>query len=112
MDRGGRFPIHHLLYSARKNIYAFAGDSVSQKFYTIQPKFTLGKLSIELMVSETLENNAQVLRMLFLIFEIYQDVFNENRNELVKFGYEYRIHEIHEVGRSICEPERYDQILI
>jgi hypothetical protein len=81
---------------------------VAQKFYTIQAEFTLGKLSIELMVSEMLENNAQVLRMLFLIFEIYQDVVNEDHNKLVKFGHEYRIHEIHEVGRGICEPERYD----
>jgi hypothetical protein len=64
------------------------------------------------MVSKTLENNAQVLCMLFLIFGIYQDVVNENRNELVKFGHEYRIHEIHEVDRSICETERHDQILI
>jgi hypothetical protein len=32
-----------------------------QKFYTIQPEFTLGKFSIELMVTEMLENNAQVL---------------------------------------------------
>jgi hypothetical protein len=60
------------------------------------------------MVSEMLENNAQVLHMLFLIFGIYQDVVNEDHNELVKSGHEYRILEIHEVGRSICEPERYD----
>jgi hypothetical protein len=72
MDGGGRFPIHHLLYFARINSYAFAGNSVAQKFYTIQPEFTIGKLSIDLMIFETLENNAQVLRMLFLIFGIYQ----------------------------------------
>jgi hypothetical protein len=61
MDGGGRFPFHHLLYFARINGYAFAGNSVVQKFYTIQPEFTLGKLSIELMVSKTLDNNVQVL---------------------------------------------------
>jgi hypothetical protein len=77
------------LYFARINGYAFAGNSVVQKFYTIQPEFTLGKLSIELMVSETLENNAQVLRMLFLIFGTYQDVVNEDHNKLVNFGHEY-----------------------
>jgi hypothetical protein len=58
MDGDGRFPFHHLLYFARINGYAFAGNSVAQKFYTIQPEFTLGKLSIELMVSKMLENNA------------------------------------------------------
>jgi hypothetical protein len=55
------------LYFARINSYAFAVNSVVQKYYTIQPEFALGKLSIKLIVSETLENNAQVLRMLLII---------------------------------------------
>jgi hypothetical protein len=38
---------------------------------------------IELMVSEMLENNVQVLHMFFLIFGIFQDVINEDHNELV-----------------------------
>jgi hypothetical protein len=50
--------------------------------------------------------------MIFLILGINKDVINKNHNELIEFGHEYRIHEIYEVGRSICEPERYDQILI
>jgi hypothetical protein len=64
------------------------------------------------MVSKTLENNVQVLSMIFHILGINKDIINKNHNSLDKFGHEYRIHEIHEVGRSICEPERYDQILI
>jgi hypothetical protein len=100
------------LYFARINGYAFAGNSVAQKFYTIQPEFTLRKLSIELTVSKMLEDNVQVLSMIFLIRGIIKDVINKNHNELVKFGHEYRIHEMHEVGRSIYEPERHDQILI
>jgi hypothetical protein len=96
------------LYFARINGYAFTGNSVVQKFYTIQLEFTLGKLSIELMVSKTLENNVHVLSMMFLILGINKDVINKNHNELVKIGHEYRIHKIHEVGRSICEPERHD----
>jgi hypothetical protein len=100
------------LYFARINGYAFAGNSGAQKFYIIQPEFTLGKHSIELMVSKTLENNVKVLSMIFLILGMNKDVINKNHNELVKFGHEYRIHEIDEVGRSICEPERHDQILI
>jgi hypothetical protein len=59
------------LYFARINGYTFAGNSVAQKFYTIQSEFTLGKVRIELMVSKTLENNVQVPCMLFLIFGIY-----------------------------------------
>jgi hypothetical protein len=62
---------------------------VDQKFCTIQPEFTLGKLSIELMVSKTLENNAQVLSMIFLILGINKDVINKNHDELVKLEHEY-----------------------
>jgi hypothetical protein len=62
---------------------------VAQKFCTIQPEFTLGKLSIELMVSKTLENNAQVLSMIFLILGINKDVINKNHDELVKLEHEY-----------------------
>jgi hypothetical protein len=85
---------------------------VVQKFYTIQSEFTLGKLSIELMASKMLENNVQVLSMIFLVLGINKDVINKNHNELLNFGYEYRIHEIHKVGRSIRETKRHDQILI
>jgi hypothetical protein len=46
--------------------------------------------------------------MIFLILGINKDIINKNHNEVVKFRYEYRIHEIHEAGRSICEPERHD----
>ena len=60
------------------------------------------------MITEALENNAQVFLMLLLIFGIDQDVVDENHNELVKFGHEYRVHEIHEVGRRIGETERHD----
>jgi hypothetical protein len=60
------------------------------------------------MVSTTLENNVKVLSMIFLILGINKNVINKNHNELVKFGQEYRIHEIHEVDWSIREPERHD----
>jgi hypothetical protein len=86
MDGGGRFPFHHLLYFARINGYAFVGNSVAQKFYTIQLEFTLGKLSIELMVTKTLEINVQVLSIMFLILGINKDVINKNHNELVNSG--------------------------
>jgi hypothetical protein len=41
------------------------------------------------MVSKALENNVQVLSMIFLILGINKDVINKNHNELVKFGHEY-----------------------
>jgi hypothetical protein len=50
--------------------------------------------------------------LVLLVLGINKNVINKNHNELIMSGYEYRIHEIHEVGRSICEPEKHDQILM
>src|SRR6185312_16380255 len=83
------------------------GSTAMPSLEIVWPKnFTL--FSIELMVPKTLENNAQVLSMVFLILGIDKDVINENHDELVKLRHEYRVHEIHEVGRSICETKRHD----
>jgi hypothetical protein len=86
MNGGGRFSFHHLLYFARINGYAFSGNSVTQKFYTIQLEFTLGKLSIEPMVSKMLENNVPVLSMIFLILGINKDVINKITTNLSSSG--------------------------
>jgi hypothetical protein len=64
------------------------------------------------MIPKTLENNVKIFGMLFFIFRIYEDVVNEDHNELVMLGHEHRIHEIHEVGRSIRETKRHDQMFI
>ena len=64
------------------------------------------------MVSESLKNNAKVLGMLFLILGIDKNVVDEHYDEFVKFGHEYRIHEIHEVGRGIGESKGHDQEFI
>jgi len=60
------------------------------------------------MVSKSLENNTEMFGMLVLILGVHENVINEDHNELVKLGHENRIHEIHEIGWSICEPERHD----
>jgi hypothetical protein len=105
MYRGRRFPVQYLLHLSRINGNPILGNSVSQEFHTIKPKFTLGKLGIELMISKTLKNNAEVFGMLFLVLGVNQNIINEHHYELVKLGHENRIHEIHEIGRSIGEPE-------
>jgi hypothetical protein len=49
-----RLPIHNFLNFAWIDRYALARNSVPQKFNTIQPKLTLGELSIEFMLSQAL----------------------------------------------------------
>jgi hypothetical protein len=41
-----------------------------------------------------------------------QDVINEYHDKLVQLRHEYRVHQVHEMGRSIGESKRHNQILI
>jgi hypothetical protein len=60
------------------------------------------------MVSEVLEDNVQMLGMVLLILGINKNVVYENHDKLVKLQHKNRIHEIHEVGRGICETKRHN----
>jgi hypothetical protein len=58
------------------------------KWDFLQPESTLAELGIELMVSESLQNNIEMLRMLFFTFGIDQDVVNEDHDKLVQLRHE------------------------
>jgi hypothetical protein len=58
---------------------------VTQEFHTIQPEFTLRELGIEFVISQTLQDNTKVLRMLSFILGINKDIINEYYYELVQF---------------------------
>ena len=51
-----------------------------------------------------------MVSMFFFILRIYKDVINEHDDELVQFRHEYRIHQVHKVCRSICQPKGQDKI--
>ena len=53
-----------------------------------------------------------MLCMVCLILRINQDIIDKHNHELAELEHEYRIHQIHEVGRSICQSKRHDQILV
>jgi hypothetical protein len=57
---------------------------MSKKRNFLQPECTFAKFGIELMVSESLQNNSEMLYMLFFIFGIDQDVVNEDHDKLVQ----------------------------
>jgi hypothetical protein len=50
--------------------------------------------------------------MLFFTLGIDQDVINEDHDKLVQLWHEYRIHQVHEICRSIGESKRHNQILV
>jgi hypothetical protein len=56
---------------------------MSQKRNFLQPKSTLAKLGIELMVSKSLQNNSEMLRILLFTLGIDQDVINEDHDKFV-----------------------------
>jgi hypothetical protein len=61
---------------------------MTQKLHTIQPKFTFGELGIEFVISQSLQNNTKMLRMLGFAFGINENIINEDHYELVQFIHE------------------------
>jgi hypothetical protein len=65
------------------NCNTLYGDDMSKKRNFLQLESTLAELDIELMVSKSLQNNSEMLRMLFFTLGIDQDVINEDHDKLV-----------------------------
>jgi hypothetical protein len=76
---------------------------MSKKWNFLQLESTLAELGTELVVSKSLQNNSEMLCMLFFTLEIDQDVINEDHDKLVQLQHEYRVHQVHEMCRSIGE---------
>jgi hypothetical protein len=47
--------------------------------------------------------HTEMLCMLFFILGVDQDVINEHLNKLVQLWHEYKVHQVHEMCRSIGE---------
>jgi hypothetical protein len=58
---------------------------MSKKRNFLQPESTLAEFGIELMVPKLLQNNLEMLCMLFFTLGIDQYVINEDHNKLVQF---------------------------
>jgi hypothetical protein len=74
----GWFPIHHLLDFARIYRGTILGNGVPQEFHTLQPEFTLGELSIMLMISQMPKDNSEMFGMFFLVFGIDEDIIDKD----------------------------------
>jgi hypothetical protein len=85
---------------------------MSKKRNFLQPESTLAEFGIELMVPKSLQNNVEMSRMLFFTLGIDQNVVNEDNDKLIQLRHKYRVHQVHEMCRSIGEPKRHNQILI
>jgi hypothetical protein len=94
------------------NCNTLSEDDMSKKWNFLQPESTLAEVGIELMVTKSLQNNSEMLCMLLFTHGIDQDVINEDHDKLVQLRHEYRVHQVHEMCRSIGESERHNQILV
>jgi hypothetical protein len=85
---------------------------MSKKRNFLHPESSLAKLDIELMVSKSLQNNSEILHMLFFTLGIDQDVINEDHDKLVQLWHEHGVHQVHEMCMTIGESKRHNQILV
>jgi hypothetical protein len=98
-----RLPIKYFLNFAWVDCNTLYGDDMSEKRNFLQLESTLAKLGIELMVLKSLQNNSEMLCIIFFTLRIDQDVINEDHNKLVQLQHEHGVHQVHEMCRSIGE---------
>jgi hypothetical protein len=79
-----RLPIKYFLNLAWVNCNTLSGDDMSKKRNFLQPESILTKFVIELMVPKSLQNNSEMLHMLFFTLGIDQDVVNEDHDKLIQ----------------------------
>ena len=62
------------------------------------PELALAQLCIQPVLSQSLQYHPQMIRMLFFVSRIYQNVIDEYHHKLVKIIHEYTVHQIHKEG--------------
>jgi hypothetical protein len=110
--RSWRLPIKYFLNLVWVDCNSLIKDDMSKKRNFLQPESTLAEFGIELMVPKSLQNNTEMLCMLFFTHGIDQDDVNEYHDKLVQLQHEYRVHQVYEMCRIIGESKRHNQILI
>ena len=107
-----RFPIQNCRNLCGINSNALGRDDMTKVKNFIKPKLTFGKLRIELILSELVEHQSQMLGMILLILGEDQDIIEIHQNEFIGVGVEDKVHHARERWRSIDKAERHDSIFI
>jgi hypothetical protein len=81
-----RLPIQHLSNLTRIHGYSLRRYHVTQKLNFGQPELALVKFCIQLMITQSLKHNVEMLFMLFLTLRKDQDVINEDHDKLVQLA--------------------------
>jgi hypothetical protein len=88
MYRLGWLPIHDLLHFNRIHRDTLFGNSVTQKLHTIQPELKFREFGVEFVISQSLQYNMKMLRMLGFAIGINENIIDEDHYELVQFIHE------------------------
>ena len=100
-----RFPIHNCRYLLRINSYALGGDDMAKVENLIEPKLTLWKLRIELMFSEFVEYQSQMLGMILFVLGKDQNIIEIHQDKIICVRVEDEVHHAIERWRSIDKTE-------
>ena len=78
----------------------------------IEPKLTFRELRVELMFSEFVQHQPQVLGMILLVLGKDQNVIEIYQDEVICVRVEDEVHHARECWRSIDKAERHDSLFI
>jgi hypothetical protein len=112
MHSPSRLPIQHLSNVARIHGYSLRRYHMTYELNFGQPKLALAELHIQLMITQSLKYNAEMLFMFLPTLRKDQDVINEDHDKLVQLFHENRVHQVHEVSEGIGQTKRHHRILI
>ena len=79
-----RSPIENSLDSFRVDGNTILGDDMPKIGYFGEPEFTLGILSVELMLSKLFQHKTKMFNMFFFVLGKYRDIIQINHDELVE----------------------------
>ena len=71
----------------------------------VNPELGLAELSIQLVLPQTLQQEPQMLFMLFLCLGEDQNIINENHHKDIQIIHEDYVHQMHEESRGIVKPK-------
>ena len=96
-----RSPIENSLNSFRVDGNTILGDDMPKIGYFGELEFTLGILSIQLMLSKFFQHKTKMCSMFFIVLGKYKDIVQINHDKLVEVIHEYIVHQTREGGGSI-----------
>src|SRR6185369_4474696 len=85
---------------------------MKEEWNLINPNLALAELSIQLMLSQSLQHEPQMLFMLCLCLGEDQNIINEDHHEDIQIIHENHVHQVHEESWGISQAKRHDRVLI